>query len=61
MASHTEQLLAVIESQKAKGLSKYGALLEDGNHTDTELIDHALEELVDLCFYLIALKEKLED
>ena len=60
MNNYTERLNAIMAKQSAKGLVKYGALLENGTVSLVESVDHALEEVVDLAFYLMHVKTLLE-
>ena len=60
MNNYTERLNAIMAKQSAKGLSKYGALLENCTVSLVESVDHALEEIVDLAYYLMHVKTLLE-
>lgn len=57
----SKELKEVIERQDKKGIETYGVSLDNADLSTSELIDHAVEELVDLSKYLIALKRKLEE
>ena len=59
--TYTDQISAVFEAQRAKGLAKYGVDLENGTVGVMEVIDHALEEAADLMQYLTHLKAKLSE
>lgn len=43
-----------------KGLKKYPEPFNPHSWTNDELLDHALEEAVDLTHYIVGLKEKLD-
>jgi hypothetical protein len=43
-----------------KGLKKYPEPFNPHSWTSDELLDHALEEAVDLTHYIVGLKEKLD-
>ena len=48
------------EAQIQKGLDKYPEAFNPHNWTPEELLNHALEETVDLTHYLVGLKELLD-
>ena len=48
------------ENQIQKGLAKYPEPFNPHNWTPEELLNHALEETVDLTHYLVGLKELLD-
>jgi hypothetical protein len=49
------------EAQIAKGLAKYPEPFNPHSWTPEELLNHALEETVDLTHYLVGLKELLDE
>lgn len=49
------------EAQIQKGLAKYPEPFNPHNWTPEELLNHALEETVDLTHYLVGLKELLDE
>lgn len=51
----------VTEAQIIKGYEKYGEPLTTANWSGKQLIRHAREEIVDLCHYITALEEKIEN
>ena len=51
---------AVQNAQILKGLQKYPEPFNPHNWTSEELLNHALEEAVDLTHYLVGLKEQLD-
>ena len=51
-AKSVENLTQVINKQVKKGIAKYGAPLDAKDLTNEELINHAIEEGIDLAFYL---------
>jgi hypothetical protein len=57
--SYTDQINNVLSNQIKKGQSKYGVTLEDGTLDVMSTLDHALEEIADLAFYLIHVRETL--
>ena len=57
---YSERLNAIMAKQSKKGLAKYGSLLEDGTVTILESVDHAIEEVLDLAYYLMHVKTLLE-
>lgn len=54
----TRTAISIFLKQDAKGVSKYGQLLDTAN---INAIDYALEELADLMKYLIKLKEQMQE
>lgn len=50
----------VQENQIYKGLQKYPEPFNPHSWTSDELLNHALEETVDLTHYLVGLKEQLD-
>lgn len=50
----------VQDAQIMKGLKKYPEPFNPHNWTAEELLNHALEESVDLTHYLVGLKEQLD-
>ncbi|KZR58346.1 hypothetical protein [Pseudobacillus badius] len=54
-----KEVKALLESQTAKGLEKYGNTVDPDEYTAEQWIDHALQELVDMMVYLVTLKTKL--
>lgn len=48
-------------NQIIKGLKKYDEPLTPKHHTAKQLVNHALEEAVDLSHYIVALGEQLEE
>jgi hypothetical protein len=61
MSNYRDRLNAIMQTQELKGLVKYGALLENGTVSLVESVDHALEEIVDLAYYLMHVKTLLEE
>jgi hypothetical protein len=59
MSNYRDRLNAIMEVQELKGLTKYGAPLENGTVSLVESVDHALEEIVDLAYYLMHVKTLL--
>jgi hypothetical protein len=57
----SDRLYAKIEKQKEKGLSNYGKLLSEANLSPVELIKHAIEENIDILFYLESFLCTLEE
>jgi uncharacterized protein YaaN involved in tellurite resistance len=53
--------LKVQEKQIVKGLHKYEEAFNPSNWTADELLNHALEESVDLVHYIVGLKVKNEE
>jgi hypothetical protein len=49
------------EQQIAKGLAKYPEPFNPHSWTPNELLNHALEETVDLTHYLVGLKDLLDE
>jgi replication initiation and membrane attachment protein DnaB len=49
------------DAQIQKGLAKYPEPFNPHNWTPEEMLNHALEETVDLTHYLVGLKELLDD
>jgi hypothetical protein len=60
MNNYRDRLNAIMQTQELKGLNKYGALLENGTVSLAESVDHALEEILDLAYYLMHVKTLLE-
>jgi hypothetical protein len=48
-------------NQILKGLEKYNEPLTPKHHTAKQLVNHAIEEAVDLTHYIVALGEQLEE
>lgn len=60
--SYTRNIIALIQRQRQKGLTKYGQTLEDNTTLTTcQRIEHAQEELVDALQYLEHLKQTQRD
>lgn len=59
-ADARSQWLATQERQIQKGLAKYPEAFNPFNWTPQQLVDHALEEAVDLTHYLIGLKKLID-
>lgn len=60
--TYRDAIVALIDRQRAKGLSKYGQTLEENTTLTTEQrIEHAQEELVDALQYLEHLKQAKTD
>lgn len=55
-----DRIIAIIQAQQAKGLSKYGVTVDDAQLPTVEWIRHAQEELVDCLVYLEKLKERIQ-
>ena len=53
------EILKLFRAQQAKGLLKYGKLVELDSHTATEWIEHAQQEHVDSLVYLECIKQKM--
>jgi len=60
MSNYRDRLNAIMQTQELKGLNKYGALLENGTVSLVESVDHALEEILDLAYYMMHVKTLLE-
>jgi hypothetical protein len=60
MSNYRDRLNAIMQAQELKGLTKYGALLENGTVSLVESVDHALEEVIDMAMYLMHVKTLLE-
>lgn len=56
--TNTAAAKALIDSQAAKGLSKYGVPLEQSDATISQLARHGAEEAADLLCYLIELERR---
>ena len=59
--NYTAAIHAMLKRQTEKGISKYGATLEDGTVGILEAINHAQEEACDLLYYLEHIKAKLKE
>jgi hypothetical protein len=55
-----DRVIAIIQAQQEKGLSKYGVTVDDANLPTAEWIRHAQEELVDCLVYLEKLKCRIK-
>lgn len=55
------ELVPILERQTAKGLKKYGTLVNPDDYTFKEWENHMLEELVDMMVYLVMMGVKVED
>lgn len=54
-----ENICAIADRQRAKGMTEYGKGLEDNKASIIERINHAQEEAVDFLMYLEWIKDKL--
>lgn len=54
--SNVDACKALIDSQAAKGLSKYGVPLEQSDATMSQLARHGAEEMADALAYFVALE-----
>lgn len=52
-------LLQVLIGQAQKGITKYGVTLDESKLSITELIEHSVQEKIDDCMYMLALKDKV--
>lgn len=59
-ASARDQWLATQDRQIKKGLAKYPEAFNPFSWTPQQLVDHALEESVDLTHYLVGLKTLID-
>lgn len=57
----TDKLCALLRERHAKGLEKYGVTVDRDDLTIEQWIQHALEESLDHCQYLMRLKDTIED
>lgn len=55
------EVSALLATQTAKGLAKYGTTVNPNDYTTIEWINHAIEEQMDNIVYLTVLKRKLEE
>lgn len=55
-----DRIIAIIQKQQAKGLTKYGVTVDDADLPTLQWIQHAQEELVDCLVYLEKLKCKIK-
>lgn len=55
-----ESIFKLIEHQEAKGLAKYGKIVDNNNLDAIEWLNHFQEELVDALFYAEMIKRKIE-
>jgi hypothetical protein len=53
------EALSILRKQEAKGLSKYGATLDDFKGSESDILQHAIEEAADLLMYLITAKKRI--
>src|SRR5574343_552616 len=59
LSIHKNYLSEQLDKRSLVGIEKYGTTLQDANLTKDELLQHALEECLDLINYLEALKSKI--
>lgn len=50
-----DEVIKDLHRQEMKGLGKYGTTLDTANLTELDLLNHALQEALDLSMYLKAL------
>ena len=60
MGRYKDRIDARFARQEAKGISKYGHILEQNPRKVIEAIEYGLEEITDLMMYLEEAKEKIE-
>lgn len=58
MARYLDRIVARFKRQEAKGISKYGQILEDNPRGLLEALEYAAEEVTDLLMYLEEAVEK---
>lgn len=59
---YRDNILKLMEKQRAKGIAKYGSVLEDNRTLSiTQRIDHIEEELIDALMYCEHIREVLTD
>ena len=57
----TEKLCALLHERHEIGLKKYGVTVDRDDLTIEQWIQHALEESMDHCQYLMPLRDTIED
>jgi hypothetical protein len=55
-----ESIFKLIEHQEAKGLAKYGKIVDDNPLGAIEWLNHLQEEMADALFYVEMIKRELE-
>lgn len=61
MTNLLKDLISEFENREQRGFLKYGTTMDRTDLSLSEWIQHALEESMDLCLYLIKIKQQLND